>query len=185
MRAAASSSATHRNGAAARAQARAAGRTTDQHQAQTEEAKVEAENEAEADKQKGWRASGHVAVVEHGVANPVAVAHVPEHAAEVGNQKCAAKRAGMIHSGGAEDCPQKRDKAKPREYAAPGRHGTGKGKRQLKQYGGKTCRSPQLQRIATHTGPSLMHPAGGRGTEPGTAWHLTINSSGKILRGQL
>ena len=40
---------------------------------------------------------GHVAVAQHGVANPVAVAHVPEHAAEICKQKRAAQGPAATH----------------------------------------------------------------------------------------
>ena len=72
--------------------ARGAGSAADQQNSKAEEAEVESEDEAVSKSEQFRRQGRHVAVAHHGVANPVAVAHVPEDAANVGDEERATER---------------------------------------------------------------------------------------------
>ena len=82
---------------------------------QAKESEVEAENEAEADEKKRWRHGRHVAVLHHGVADPIAITHVPEDAAKIGEKKGATEgtRLGEFCSG--ENRPEERNQSEPSE----------------------------------------------------------------------
>jgi len=78
----------------------AAGCATHQSHHEPKEREVKAEHETETDEQQRGRKGRHVAVLAHDVANPVAVAGVPQYATDIREQKGAAQRARLIRAGG-------------------------------------------------------------------------------------
>ena len=80
---------------------------------------------------------------QHGVVDPVAVAHVPEHAAEVGQQKGTAKEPGPLEGDGGKQGAEQRNQGKPGEGGAPGRQRTGEWERKFQQARRERGSSPQ------------------------------------------
>ncbi len=139
---------------------RRARRTPNQHKPQPKNSEVKPEHQTESQRQQLRRKKRHVAVMHHRVANPVAVAHVPQHAAKVGNKERAAKRMPLArfhvrkrvpHPRGVlvfvarvgEQRPYQRHQRNPRKHRSPRRHRPGERERQLEQAGGKSRRGPR------------------------------------------
>ena len=93
----------------------AVGGFADEGDAEGEEAEVEPEDSGVSDEEKDGDDGGQVTIFGHGVANPVAVAHVPEEAAEVAKEEAAAKGAGLVGDCGAKNRVKERDEAEPGE----------------------------------------------------------------------
>jgi hypothetical protein len=147
-------------------QSRAACGSADKRDSPAEEAEVKPQNHAVADEQQCRCHGRHIAVAQHGVANPVAVAHVPQHAAEIADEEAAAQGAGrglfgLRGAGRRQKRPQQRDEAKPGEDRPPDGHRPGQRKGQLQHAGGENGRGPQLPgsllpECALHTGPKFI-----------------------------
>src|SRR6185312_9701645 len=136
-----------------------------------EDAEVETKDEAETSEHEGGGPGRQAAVYVHGVVNPVAVTCIPEHAADVAEEKGAAERMGRAAIRAGEDSGEERDEREPGKDGAPGGHGAGEGERQLEQCGGEDGGCPELPGCAVHTGPSLMHQAqAARGCERKLKW---------------
>ena len=146
MRAAASSSAAHRNGAAASASRVLPVARAHQHHAQAEEAEVEPQHQAVSQQQQRRRQRRHVAVVQHRVAHPVAVARCTR-ARRRDKPSRKPRRSGRGRSDRrlAKEAPTSSGTSPNQaKIDAPGRHRPGQRKRQLQQGGGERRRGPQL-----------------------------------------
>ena len=100
----------------------------------------------------------HIPVVHHRVANPIAVAAIPEHSAEIRQQKCAAQRTRRFPRVHRQHRPEQRYKPEPRKDTAPRRHRSCQRKRQFQQARRQTRRSPQLPPHRDPYAASLKHP---------------------------
>jgi len=104
--------------------------------------------------------------VHHRVANPIAIAHVPEDAAKIGDEESASQRMSPGRICGREESPKQRHQREPRKNRAPRRHGPGNRKRQLEQSRGKPRSGPRLpvagRRRRLHTPASVKHSGCGR-----------------------
>jgi len=126
MRAAANSRAAQRMGAAARARRVLPVCLSHESHAEAEDAEVEAENQAISGQQQDRNDSGEVAVLRHGVANPVAVAHVPKKTAEIAEEESAADGTGIGNGRFGEDGGEERtrpNQAKTVRQMEAGRRG--------------------------------------------------------------
>ncbi len=142
-----------------------AARPAHQHHAQAKQTEVEPQHQAECDQQQRRGQRRHVAIAGHGVADPVAVAHVPQESAQVRQKESPSKGARAAIALGREHSPQERNQPEPRDETAPGGKGTGERKRQLQQARGEASGSPVLPCVSRHTGASLKHST----LEPGSA----------------
>ena len=93
----------------------AIGGFADEGDAKGEEAEVEAEDGGVSDEEEYGNDSGQVTIFCHGVANPVAVADVPEEAAEVSEKEAAAEGAGLVGYLRGENGVEEGDETEPGE----------------------------------------------------------------------
>jgi hypothetical protein len=114
-------------------QAHAAGGPAQQRNGHAKEPEVKPQHQAEADQQQRGSQRRHIAVLHHHVANPVAIARIPQHAANVGEQKGAAQRTGLAGPSRRKDCAQQRRQSEPGKDRSPDRQGSGQWKRQFEQ----------------------------------------------------
>ena len=141
-------------------EARGAGGAAHQRDAEPEEAEVEPQHQAEPDEQQRGSKRRHVAVVHHGVANPVAIAHVPQKAAEIGDKKGAAERMAAGWSAEVARTAQRSGtSANQAKTERQGGIGPASGNGNSSRPAERTAAAHGFQE-RVHTGPSVKHSDG-------------------------
>ncbi len=161
-----------------------AARPAHQHHSQTKQTEVEAQHHAEGDEQQRWGQRRHVAIAGHRVADPVAVAHVPQESAQVRQKESPSQGSRAAIALRREHRPQKRNQPEPGDETAPGGKRPGERKRQFQQARGEARGSPVFPCVSRHTGASLKHATGVapvRSVPPSTSSLYFLNTGREII----